>query len=690
MRISSIMPIGVTNITRIFALVVALLSIMSCSSKFETAYDLYNKKDYKRTIEECKARIRQFPDSEFADNAQYMIGVSHYHLKNYDASQRAYIELLDDFPNSELIGNAQREIAILFFNNGEYEAAYQELKKFSTKEFKNYPDFQAEAKYIAAVCLYRLGNFDEIPDLVNKLIEQFPKSEWVDDALLLIGKLNFHQRSFQEALGAYESILELNSESDIAVSAKVGIANSYFGLKKWSKAIDVYERILKEHKEAKNIIPKSCYQIAETYYKLATEHREKGEIKKASENFEKALIQYQNTLKDFPTDEVAWYAWQGIMWVLNDLGRERDLEDFVLNHGGNSPMHRNAISHTGPTGFSIDLGLFYFRIALTQERHLKDYKKALESYQEAIQQVNNPFIKAQSYYRCGLIYQDKLNPLDREKALGVFKDLISSYADLEDPIVASIVADARLRRSKLLGIVIPEEEKSNLIDRKTLSSTVFLVMKDTNGKLITSGSGFFVGPGQIATNYHVVEGAAGGHAELGFAELDEKNGTVEDNTRYDIQGHIAIDVERDLIILKVSEGHFSPSALPLGDSDAVKRTNSVYAVGTPLGQRYMRGTRTPGVISNILKDNTGKLINFLMTAPISPGNSGGPVLNNNGEVVGIAVSQMLSVDPKLKVNRAQNLNWAIPSNDLNILLQKVGPPKPLWQLDPLWQLEVTK
>ena len=70
-----------------------------------------------------------------------------------------------------------------------------------------------------------------------------------------------------------------------------------------------------------------------------------------------------------------------------------------------------------------------------------------------------------------------------------------------------------------------------------------------------------------------------------------------------------------------------------------------------------------------------------MTAPISPGNSGGPVLNSNGKVIGVAVSQINYLDPETLVNRAQNLNFAVPVNYLKDLLKRTGPPKPLSDLE---------
>lgn len=66
-------------------------------------------------------------------------------------------------------------------------------------------------------------------------------------------------------------------------------------------------------------------------------------------------------------------------------------------------------------------------------------------------------------------------------------------------------------------------------------------MEDANGQPLSLGSGFFVGDSQIATNLHVVEGAARGYAKL-----------VGQETKFNIEGYTAIDERRDLIILKVT------------------------------------------------------------------------------------------------------------------------------------------
>ena len=193
------------------------------------------------------------------------------------------------------------------------------------------------------------------------------------------------------------------------------------------------------------------------------------------------------------------------------------------------------------------------------------------------------------------------------------------------------------------------------IAMKAFGSTVLLVMENANGQPLSLGSGFFVRDGEIASNLHVVEGAARGYAKL-----------VGMKTKYDIKGITAVDPERDLVVLKIATSG-SPT-LSLGNSDAVQVGQSVYAVGNPQG---LEGTFSQGIVSSIREVGADKLLQI--TAPISPGSSGGPVLNTKGEVIGVSVATYRG---------GQNLNFAIPANYLKTLLGKAGPAKSLAQAKP--------
>ncbi len=195
-----------------------------------------------------------------------------------------------------------------------------------------------------------------------------------------------------------------------------------------------------------------------------------------------------------------------------------------------------------------------------------------------------------------------------------------------------------------------ESQSAQQIAKKTFESTVLLVMEDANGQPISLGSGFFVHEGVIASNLHVVEGASRGYAKV-----------VGQKAKYDIEGITGIDPDRDLVLLKTLATR--TTTLPLGNSDAIEVGEPVYAVGNPQG---LEGTFSQGIVSSIREVGSDRLLQI--TAPISPGSSGGPVLNSKGEVIGVSVATF---------SGGQNLNFAIPSNYLKNLLGKAGPTKPL-------------
>lgn len=169
---------------------------------------------------------------------------------------------------------------------------------------------------------------------------------------------------------------------------------------------------------------------------------------------------------------------------------------------------------------------------------------------------------------------------------------------------------------------------------------VVLVTEDSSGKAVSLGSGFFVRPDVVATNNHVVK-----HASRLYSKI------VGQRTVYDVAGLVGASEKDDLALIKL-KGAAAPS-LPLADGSRVAVGDPVYVVGNPEG---LEGTFSQGVVSALRGEAY-----IQITAPISAGSSGGPVLNNRGEVIGVAVGA---------ITEGQNLNFAIPvANVLNLLGQ---------------------
>ena len=164
------------------------------------------------------------------------------------------------------------------------------------------------------------------------------------------------------------------------------------------------------------------------------------------------------------------------------------------------------------------------------------------------------------------------------------------------------------------------------------------------GTKVQSGSGFFVARDKIVTNIHVVA-----HPGPVFAKL------VNTETVWAIKGVTAYDVRNDLVVLKIA-GEGTP--LPLGDSDAVRRGETISVVGFPRGGTYKVVT---GTVLNTR--NSDKRIRT--TADTVTGNSGGPLLNSKAQVIGIHVAR----------------DEAIPSNALQALLSQSIQVEPIEQLE---------
>lgn len=187
------------------------------------------------------------------------------------------------------------------------------------------------------------------------------------------------------------------------------------------------------------------------------------------------------------------------------------------------------------------------------------------------------------------------------------------------------------------------QESSEQITRLK-KGVVIVTTFDDRGKPLLQGSGFFIDSDQVATNFHVIKNAS----QIRIETFNRTTSTVS--------AVLATDEKSDLALLRLSEPPPQSTVLSL-KTTAVGEGDSVTVISNPQNFQW-----------KVTRGSTGLLWEFhglgerlQITAAISPGSSGGPVLDENGQVVGIA---------SMYFNSLENLSFAVPVARLQALQLK--------------------
>ena len=226
-----------------------------------------------------------------------------------------------------------------------------------------------------------------------------------------------------------------------------------------------------------------------------------------------------------------------------------------------------------------------------------------------------------------------MNPFTRRSlrfCLGVNEMIKRSYYPRLFPFALILLVASFGRAS-----VHADETLPNLVKR-VKPAVVAIATYDASGEALMTGSGFFLRPGQVVTNLHVIRGAA--RAEI--KTLDGK-GKV-----FPVNGTLAVDEEGDLALLGIDMPLANTTRSTELAKDLPDEGETIFVIGNPL---KLEGSVSDGIVSAVREvPNSYRIIQI--TAPISHGNSGSPVFNLKGQVLGVVT---------VKVTNGQNINLAI-------------------------------
>ena len=396
------------------------------------------------------------PTGEYADDALYLVGLCYYRIASenpalLESAETAFKRVIADYADSPNAIEAYYGLALA------YRDAAQ--KQNDTEKWPLVLQLVDEAheKYASSDNEAILKALGQIELIKATAIEN--TSEDVDvDALVA---------SLKRIVDNEGAQVEARSRSQL----KIG--HTYYSAKRYDEALAEYLLFVQTFPDSE-LAPNAQYQAAVCHYQIAQAATDAGSKQLSLQNAVAAAEKVE-TLTDDANNRISANYTAGLAFLgLDDNkgaadafkkvtalegqtedearktlifqahSRLAELNATLGDYAGAVQEYQYIIENTDDADMK---GRSYFAMAFAQEEQLKVYQDALMSYQNAIELVEDTLVKAQSYYRMGLIYQDQLQ--QPSKALEVFQTLIGEHSGSENASVASMVADAGIRRSTL-------------------------------------------------------------------------------------------------------------------------------------------------------------------------------------------------------------------------------------------------
>ena len=396
------------------------------------------------------------PTGEYADDALYLVGLCYYQAASenpalLESSEAAFKRVIADYADSPNAVEAYYGLALAYRDAAQKQNAVDKWPlilqladeasdKYASSDDELVLKTLGHIDLIKATAIESSSEEVDIDALVASLKRIVDNTGAPEEARsrsqLKIGHTYYSAKRYDEALAEYLLFVQTFPSSELAPNAQYQASVCHYqiaqaatdaGSKQLSlqNAVSAAEKVVTLTDDANNLISAN-YTAGLALLGL--------EDNKGAADAFKAVTALEGQTEDEARQSLIFQAHSRLAELNGTLG----------DHAGAVQEYQYIIENTDEADMK---GRSYFAMAFAQEEELKTYQDALMSYQNAIELVEDTLVKAQSYYRMGLIYQDQLK--QPSNALEVFQTLIGEYSGSANANVASMVADAGIRRSTL-------------------------------------------------------------------------------------------------------------------------------------------------------------------------------------------------------------------------------------------------
>ena len=380
---------------------------------------------YDKAIEKASKVLAYYNDTDYVDDALYLLGMCFLRTGDYTKALRKYNELLDNFPDSKFAEDSRYWRSVCLFYGGQEELAVDSLEAIAAE----FPERADEAMYMIAELTYQKGDLIESKTAFLTFLEKFPSSQYAPRAHMRLGQIAWKFEEYENAAEHFEKVSEGDVPTEDYYTVRSRLAQCYVKIKRLDDAQKVCDALLKDESymthwgDVELIVGDIAYA--------------RGDIEKAKGIWEKLADKYART----ETGAWAYYRLGEMYYAMGDLKTAKEMFDIAAQQVSSGEvrelaLRRSAIvarflayrqNMSGADSLGTSIVATELKLAEMYLTELNEPDSAINAYRHVLTTYPNDSLAPKAAYAMGWVYANSKKNFNT--ADSVFSALLAKYPE---------------------------------------------------------------------------------------------------------------------------------------------------------------------------------------------------------------------------------------------------------------------
>ncbi len=396
---------------------------------FYIAESYYAKQKYKDALNSYN-KVNE-DDKEVGSLALYGKAYCYFNLKDFNSAAKAFSAYINKYPDNTRIIDAKLRLADSYYGSKNFNASSSIYKEMFHQDKRSLDNPYAYYQYAQA--LYKADKTSEAISEFQSLQEKFPRSEYADRSLFVIGWIYFQQGNYLQAINGYLNVLDHYPHSSLAPNVFYSIGDSYYNLAEYDSAINNYQKVMTDYPSSPHVLDaingiQYCY-VAENHPEKAIQmidqfvdsnpgmasadqiYFKKGDIYYSMQDYKDAESSYKEFITNYPNSKLVPQAYYWVGKSAENLNQNNDALFYFQKVLDSYPASESAPASV------IEMGNIY--------NSMKNYDAALNLYDKALSTLPDQLRFPEILFMKGMTL---INKKDVSTAAQVFNTIVQEYS----------------------------------------------------------------------------------------------------------------------------------------------------------------------------------------------------------------------------------------------------------------------